>query len=245
MKYDSGIYKITHRETGKIYIGQSIKLKRRYNGYKNAGGSGNGNSVIKRSILKYGWDAFDWEILLYANDLDYLNEMEIKLIKAYDCIAPKGFNIEEGGKNAPFPEHIKKLFSEQRKGKKLTQETKDKLSISGKKRWENATPEEWENLRIAASKLHKGKKISEETRKKLSESRLKLSSEGKLNIKDRSGSKHTEETKKKMSLAHKGQKRSEESKQRMVEASKKRWADPAYREKIKLSKMKKEMPCLT
>ena len=31
----------------------------------------------------------------------------------------------------------------------------------------------------------------------------------------------------------------------MVEASKKRWADPAYREKIKLSKMKKEMPCLT
>jgi excinuclease UvrABC nuclease subunit len=44
---NSGIYKITHRETGRVYIGQSIKLKRRYNGYKNAGG--NLNSV--------GWSA--------------------------------------------------------------------------------------------------------------------------------------------------------------------------------------------
>lgn len=239
MSLNSGIYKITHRDSGRIYIGQSIKLKRRLNGYKNAGGSGNGNSVIKRAILKYGWDAFDWEILLYANNMDYLNEMEIKLISAYDCLAPKGFNIKTGGSNAPFPEHLKKLFSEQRKGKKHTEEARKKMSIGQKKRWENPTQEMLDRVKEQAKNINLGKTFSENHRKNISETRKRLIAEGKLINNTFAGKNHSEETKKKMSESHTGRKLSPESIQNCKEASLKRWQNPEYRAKVKEAKMKK------
>jgi group I intron endonuclease len=226
---NSGIYKITHRETGRVYIGQSIKLKRRLNGYKNSGGSGNGNSVIKRAILKYGWDAFDWEILLYADNMDYLNEMEIKLIKHYDCLAPKGFNIETGGSNAPFPEHLKKLFSEQRKGKKFSDEAKKNMSIGQKKRWENPTQEMLDKVKEQARNINLGKQFSEEHKAKISNTRKRLIAEGKLINNTFAGKKHSEETKKKMSAAHTGRKMSPEGIQKCKDSAIKRWQNPEYR----------------
>ena len=53
----------------------------------------------------------------------------------------------------------------------------------------------------------KGKKHSEETRKKLREAKARLyDNEG---ISNRKGAKHTIESKRKMSIAHKGQKHSD------------------------------------
>ncbi len=232
MSLNSGIYKITHRETGRVYIGQSIKLKRRHNSYKNSGGSGNGNSVIKRAILKYNWDAFDWEILLYANDMNYLNEMEIKLISFYDCLSPKGFNIETGGLNAPFPEHLKKLFSEQRKGKKFSDEAKKNMSIGQKKRWANISNEERNRLSELGKLANLNKVVSEESKLKLSNTRKKLIAEGKITVNNMLGKKHSEETKKKMSESQKGRKLSDESIENCRKASIKRWQNPEYRNKV-------------
>ena len=232
MSLNSGIYKITHRETGRVYIGQSIKLKRRHNAYKNSGGSGNGNSVIKRAILKYNWDAFDWEILLYANDINYLNEMEIKLISFYDCLSPKGFNIETGGLNAPFPEHLKKLFSEQRKGKKFSDEAKKNMSIGQKKRWANISNEERKRLSELGKLANENKVVSEESKLKLSNTRKKLIAEGKITVNNMLGKKHSEETKKKMSESQKGRKLSDESIENCRKASIKRWQNPEYRNKV-------------
>ena len=232
MSLNSGIYKITHRETGRVYIGQSIKLKRRHNSYKNSGGSGNGNSVIKRAILKYNWDAFDWEILLYANDMNYLNEMEIKFISFYDCLSPKGFNIETGGLNAPFPEHLKKLFSEQRKGKKFSDEAKKNMSISQKKRWANISNEERNRLSELGKLANLNKVVSEESKLKLSNTRKKLIAEGKITVNNMLGKKHSEETKKKMSESQKGRKLSDESIENCRKASIKRWQNPEYRNKV-------------
>jgi group I intron endonuclease len=233
---NSGIYKITHRDTGRVYIGQSVNLFRRFKGYKNHGGSGNGNSVIKRALLKYGHEAFDFEVIVYAEGFDYLNDIEIKLISLYDCMVPKGFNVESGGFNAPCPESTRLAVSKANKGRKPSEEAKQKMSESQKKRWLNISEEDLNKAKEQARNINLGKKMSEETKKKLSETRKKLISEGKIGVLNRLGTKHSEETKLKMKTAHTGKKRTPEQKEKMRQAAIQRWQNPDYRKKVLISK---------
>jgi len=55
-----GIYKITNPK-GKIYIGQSINIKRRFNEYKRLNCSQ--QPKIYNSLLKYGSDNHKFEII--------------------------------------------------------------------------------------------------------------------------------------------------------------------------------------
>lgn len=170
---NSGIYKITHLDSGRIYIGQSTNIARRLRAYKNNGGSGNSNSVIKRAILKYGWDAFKFEVMVYAAGYEYLNYLEQKAIALYKSLAPKGFNVLLGGDNYSMAETTKKLLSESKKGRVTSEEVKEKLRIAGKKRWANASPEVIAKYQEHARKINLGKTISEETRKNMSLSAIK------------------------------------------------------------------------
>lgn len=52
------IYKITHNDSGKVYIGATSNLKRRM-----AQHSKNSQSKIGRAIIEHGIDAFDVEII--------------------------------------------------------------------------------------------------------------------------------------------------------------------------------------
>ena len=56
------------------------------------------------------------------------------------------------------------------------------------------------------------------------------------------GKKHTEETKRKLSIANTGKKHTEESKKKMTAALKKRWKDPACRKKMSLAKKGENNP---
>jgi group I intron endonuclease len=218
---NSGIYQITHKDTGRIYIGQSTNLKKRVTSYKSSGGSGNGNSVIKRAIKKHGWGSFDYKILVYCEGKDYLNDLEIKCIKAYDCLAPNGFNIEIGGGNAPISEHVKEAVANANRKRVLTDAQRKKLSDAHKTRWAGMSKETKQQYRDAAGIRYLGKKLSPEHCLNISIARNKAIADG--TIASRKGVK--------------GAPIPESAKKQIGEASKRHWQDPEYRAKmIELSK---------
>jgi group I intron endonuclease len=244
MSMNSGIYQITHRDTGRIYIGQSTNLKKRVVAYKSSGGSGNGNSVIKRAIKKYGWDSFDYKILVYCEGKDYLDDLEIKCIKAYNCLAPNGFNIEIGGGNAPIPDHVKEAVANANRKRILTDAQRKKLSDAHKKRWANMSEEDKQKYRDAARPRFLGKKLSAEHCQKISESHKKGIAAG--TIKTRKGKKSkpiTETAKKQIGAASKLHWQNPEYRAKMIElqrqAAIKRWQNPEYRAKVMAAKGKK------
>lgn len=234
---DAGIYKITHKETGRMYIGQSSGLARRLRGYKNSGGSGNGKSVIKRAIMKYGWDAFSWEILLYAKDFDYLNLMEARIIAAYSTQVPVGFNIKSGGLNAPMSETTKRKLSKVKTGTRLSEATKNKLRKTSAEMWKNKTPEQREQTIAKLKTSLSGIPKSEEHKNKLSETRKQKFAVGELQpVLGFKGRKHSAETREKMRLARLGRKHTEEDKNKMRQQALDRWQNEEYRSNVLTAK---------
>ena len=91
-----GIYKFTNKLNGKIYIGQSVDIEHRrkeHLRYKDGG-------YFHRSLMKYGNDNFDFEILEEC-DIMQLNERERYWISYYNSNnRDKGYNCTEGGEGA-------------------------------------------------------------------------------------------------------------------------------------------------
>jgi len=81
-----GIYKITS-PSGKIYIGQSVDIKRRRNQYKNLNGNIKSQTILYRSLLKYGFDAHTFDIIEECPE-SYLDELEIwwKMFYGIQCV---------------------------------------------------------------------------------------------------------------------------------------------------------------
>jgi group I intron endonuclease len=200
---DSGIYKLTHKESGKVYIGQSKHLKRRLGEHRGCESKENhkgSQSVIRRAIKKYGFDAFAFEIVLYCEEGEYMNLMETKLIQFYDCMVPKGYNVRDGGNKVFMSEEGKKRISKANSGRIVTEEQRKKLSESGKKVYlNNPRGEEWcKNLSESLS----GKKKSDDHKQKISEQRKEFIKNNPDSVKNMLGKKHSEETKQKMREAH-------------------------------------------
>ena len=65
-----GIYKITKKENGKSYIGQSNDIERRFSEHKTKI-----DIPIEIAIKKYGADAFDFEVIEEC-ETSQLNERE-------------------------------------------------------------------------------------------------------------------------------------------------------------------------
>jgi group I intron endonuclease len=84
----TGIYKIAS-PSGKVYIGQSVDIDRRWKRHK---GDNNTNSLLNKSLSKYGPNNHSWNIIHeLPNDVDrnILNKyeqlyMEALLIKGKD-----------------------------------------------------------------------------------------------------------------------------------------------------------------
>lgn len=104
------VYTITHNETGRVYIGQSVgPVGRRWlnHMYK----SGAKNSRIKRALLKYGREAFNFEVLDIAESQAQLDAKEQFWIKKLNTVTPSGFNLCSGGRggNKLSAESIEKM----------------------------------------------------------------------------------------------------------------------------------------
>lgn len=84
-----GIYKIENLINGKIYIGQSIHIEKRWTEHCQA----SSNSLISKAIKKYGKKNFSFQIVEEVSDLTELNNLETKYIKQFNSLIPNGYNI--------------------------------------------------------------------------------------------------------------------------------------------------------
>ena len=89
-----GIYKIENILNGKIYIGQSIEIEKRWQKHLNA----NDNFLIHKAIKKYGKENFQFSIIEEC-DASLLNNKECYWIEFYNSLIPNGYNMVQGGSN--------------------------------------------------------------------------------------------------------------------------------------------------
>ena len=86
-----GIYKVTNKINGKVYIGQSVDIGRRWRQHMAA----EDDIYFHKAIQKYGVENFEWEVIEQCKKKD-LDEREIYWIEYYDSYN-KGYNCTKGG----------------------------------------------------------------------------------------------------------------------------------------------------
>lgn len=243
----------------KLYIGMTNNIKRRWHeglGYIDS--DRKVQLPFANAILKYGWDNIQHIVLMDNLSKEVACECEKYLIAKYKTQDRRyGYNISNGGEGNCGYTHTKeacerlrqanlgKCLSEEtkrkisnsmvgkntwQKGRKLSQETRDKLSV--RRKGHIVTQE----TRDKISRTNTGYKHTEEARKKMSEHncmhreeiRQRISQSLKKSGKERAqkrlqtmkerypeGIKQSEESNRKRSVALKGRCKSEETKQRM------------------------------
>ena len=94
-----GIYKIENKINGKIYIGQSINIKIRWQQHKREAKCNRRNAPLYNALRKYGVDNFTFEVLEECPQ-ELLNEKEIFWIAHYKSNdSDFGYNVLAGGQN--------------------------------------------------------------------------------------------------------------------------------------------------
>lgn len=177
------IYKITHKLSGKCYIGQTrYPLKSRWNQHCHP----NSDCVaLKRAIAKYGADAFSVDLLAEYKTNEDLNTAEEYYISFYNSLSPYGYNLQAGGYGHVPSEETREKMARAQLGRKHKEESKRKIG----------------EAQIGEKHHMFGKHHTVETRKKLS-----LAGKGKQAGERHPmyGKHHTEEAKRKISVALKG-----------------------------------------
>ncbi len=185
------IYGFQHIDSRRWYVGQTKNkgINRRQNHIRVAfRRKPSETSHLHNALVKYGIDAFTFEILEVCNSPEELNEREIYWINKLNALYPNGFNYREGGagdtaegisrgnfgkKKTPawnlnlsqsrtgfkMSEAQKKKLSEIGKGRKQSEETKNKKSVKLKGRKTGpCTPER--RLAIIAGMTEEGRQRS-------------------------------------------------------------------------------------
>ena len=191
------IYKLTNRLNDKVYIGQTINLKRRLAHHLYASKSiehANGKYPISLAIAKFGFEAFDCTILWKSKISEdkeaikkELDEKERYFIKEYDSVN-KGYNQTYGGGGLLGytlpPESLEKV-RQGNLGKKLPEWLKEEnikrfaefrkdpkfLAMLSKRMTGVNNPMYGKHLKGKDSHMY-GKHLSKETKKKISEAKL-------------------------------------------------------------------------
>ena len=167
---DSGIYKITS-PTGKIYIGQSTNIQKRWTDYKKK--NCKRQPRLFQSFKKHGVENHTFEIVELCS-VEMLNKRERHFQEKHNVIGRKGLNCvltDTNEKPRIYSDEIRKKMSDNRKGKntgennhnfgtKLSEQRKQWLKFlnTGKKYSDS----------VNKSKGRKGRKVTKETREKMS-----------------------------------------------------------------------------
>ena len=100
------IYCYTNIINNKKYIGQTINPQQRFNQHKSSAFNEKDieyDKPLHRAFRKYGFDNFEYKILVSTDDIDILNDLEDYFINKYNTKIPNGYNILDGGSNASKP----------------------------------------------------------------------------------------------------------------------------------------------
>ncbi len=214
------VYQARNKVNGKCYIGKTVasfeKRKRRHQETARAGSL----LYFHNALRKYGFDTFEWRIIMRWGNEETLNEKEQFCIRFLNTKAPNGYNLTDGGDGVSGLVH--------------SLETKAKMSEAHK-----GIPKSVEH-RIKISKSHKGIHPTIETRRKISQAKTGKPSPMK-------GKNHSLEARVNMSIARKGKSygplspkhkasistalNSPETKAKCSKATKERWKSTEYRAK--------------
>ena len=109
------IYKFTHIDSGRVYIGQTIQDPNRRRLEHIADSKHSPKSYhFHNALKKYGVDSFSFEVLAEATSVEELNMLEETFIQQFDSIV-NGFNIRNGGGNKTHhPDSIKRMSEAQK-----------------------------------------------------------------------------------------------------------------------------------
>ena len=125
-----GIYKI-ESPSGKVYIGQSWNIKRRWNDHKAT--KSYKHKKLNASFLKHGVQNHSFDILhTLPIDIsqDILNDYEQIYIDAFRSCNIELLNLKEGGNGyGKHSEETKAIIKEKRKYQKITDEQRKKMSL--------------------------------------------------------------------------------------------------------------------
>lgn len=172
-----GIYKITNKLNGKMYIGQSNNIKRRFWEHQSRGAAS--RIPVDAAIEKYGVKNFQFDIIEEC-PLEKLNEQETYWIKYFNSIE-NGYNLSEGGEQQSIGENngrailteedvkiIRIAYNNHENRKDVYEQFKDKIAFSTFARiwdgtgWRHIMPEVLteENKRYYAKEATNGEKSS-------------------------------------------------------------------------------------
>ena len=116
---NSGCYMITNKINGKIYIGSSVNLYKRFSRHrKDLEKNKHRNKYFQSAYNKHGVDAFEYKIIIYCDKKDCLF-FEQRFLDAYWDNCKNCYNISKDAE-APMTD------------RKASNETKTKMSISQK-----------------------------------------------------------------------------------------------------------------
>lgn len=159
-----GIYKITNPK-GRIYIGQSINILKRFKMYYNL--KCEKQSRLYKSLNKYGVENHTFEIIEECS-IEKLNILERYYQDFYNVLSKKGMNcVLTQTENKPRDnQNIGKKISKALKGRKLNPEHVEKIKIALSKRIVS------DKVKKSIGKLYRGKKLPKEQVEKMKNTKL-------------------------------------------------------------------------
>lgn len=129
-----GIYRILHKSSGRIYIGSSVHILKRWDDHRCKLNQGkHENRYLQHAWTKYGQDDFLFEIVELATR-DSAHEIERRWMQETCCLdRSKGFNIEHDPDQkvrVPLTQEHRQAVSDALKGRIFTDEHRTKLSMA-------------------------------------------------------------------------------------------------------------------
>lgn len=159
------VYLLRNSLDGKCYVGltKHPDVNVRLGQHRRGANPRNANTAIGRAIKKHGWEAFEKFVLERCEAEDELIEAEKRWIRHYNCMAPTGYNMTEGGESYVLGEEERLRRSERMKGHTVSEETKRKIGDAN--RGHIHTPEHRAKLGAA----RRGGKMSDHNKARLKE----------------------------------------------------------------------------
>lgn len=154
MEHITGIYALRNKVNGRMYIGQSCDIYRRFGEHKKKGHEI--NKRLKEDYEKFGKETFEL-VILEECSFEELDEKEKQYINKLDPY----YNLCRGENTCG------------RKGYRHSEETKEILRIKGKEQWASLSEEQKaERIKNNLKGPRKGHKMSEKTRDALRKAKI-------------------------------------------------------------------------
>jgi group I intron endonuclease len=147
------LYTITHRESGKAYVGISVKPERRWIQHRHQART-KPTKHLHCALAKYGPEAFDWRVVEICPTRETACAREMFYIGRGDFV----YNHSSGGEiGAKLDAVSREKIGRRHRGKKLTPDHKEQF-LAANKAWQekNGPP-------------HKGKTFTAEARARIAE----------------------------------------------------------------------------